>query len=275
MNCSRLPLLKAVLLLWFLTGHCFGQSNNSPVDSSGSSITGDSAMAYTDTVPDTSLTKIVFVSSRDSVRKWKRSPDFGYMAYLDTLLKKKKNELRQDTFDIGKNTNRSGDSTIFPQSNSSSGGFLNAFPTQVFFWIIAVVFVGFILYRLFFREGLFARGSAGHQDEQMEADPVRLSDYSQYNLLIAAAENSGDYNLAVRYLFLQLLKRLSERELIFFAPGKTNRLYVGELDGQSYQSEFAALTRNYEYVWYGKFSIDRDRYQALKNEFVQFAIKIA
>ena len=275
MNYSRLLLLKVVLLVWFLTGHCFAQNNNSPVDSSGPSITGDSALAYTDTVPDTSLTKIVFVSSRDSVVKWKRSPDFGYMAYLDTLLKKKKNELRQDTFDIGKYTNRPGDGTAVPQSNSSSGGFLNAFPARVFFWLIAAILVGFILYRLFFREGLFARGRVGREDEQMEAEPVKLSDYSDYNLLIATAENSGDYNLAIRYLFLQLLKSLSERKLIFFAPGKTNRLYVGELKGQRYQAEFAVLTRNYEYVWYGKFSINHDRYQALKNEFIQFSKNIA
>jgi len=270
MNCSRLQLLKFVCVLWLLNGHCFAQGAGARLDSATSAVTVDSAVAYTDTLADTSLIKTTFTSSGDSVNKWKRNPDFGYMAYLDRLLKKKKNELRQDTFDIGQNMKRSAGSNAAPPSNSSSGGFLGALPTQVFFWIVAVVFVGFILYRLFFKQGLFAPDSGRQEDEQLEADPETLSDYSQYYPLIVTAENSGDYNLAIRYLFLQVLKRLSERELIFFAPGKTNRRYIGELNGQSYQEEFAALTLNYEYVWYGKFTINRDRYQAIKNEFIHF-----
>ena len=104
--------------------------------------------------------------------------------------------------------------------------------------------------------------------------PENLSEYSTYNILIHEAESKNDFNLAIRYLYLQLLKKLSDSELILFSPDKTNKLYVQELSGKNYQSEFASLTLNYEYVWYGKFSINHNRYQQLKEKFILFNKKI-
>jgi hypothetical protein len=39
-------------------------------------------------------------------------------------------------------------------------------------------------------------------------------------------------------------------------------------------SEFASLIRNYEYLWYGKFSIGADVYSALKEKFNVFNKKV-
>ena len=80
--------------------------------------------------------------------------------------------------------------------------------------------------------------------------------------------------LPPRYLYLQSLKKLSDNELILFSPDKTNRIYVKELSDRIYQSEFAYLTLNYEYVWYGKFAINLSRYEQLKEQFILFNKKI-
>ena len=97
-----------------------------------------------------------------------------------------------------------------------------------------------------------------------------LQQYSAYNLLINEAEAKSDFNLAIRYLYLQSLKKLSDSDLIIFSPEKTNNLYVQEMSSHEYQSEFAFLTRQYEFTWYGKFKVDNIWYQQLKNRFILF-----
>jgi len=274
MNCNHLKFCGIFMLLFFFNSNGFAQSNNeSAIDTSGAAMALDSVNSDSENTGDTTVTKIIFGNSNDSVLKWKRSPEFGYMAYLDSLLKKKKNGLRIDTLNIDKNAGSSRGKAFFTPS-SSSNGFLNSFPVKIFFWLIAIFFIGFILYKLFFKGGLFTKGNIKNDNEPAVEEPEKLSEYSAYNELIHAAELKNDFNLAIRYLYLQSLKKLSDNELILFSPDKTNQLYVQELSGQSYQFEFASLTLNYEYVWYGKFAINLTRYQKLKEEFILFNKKI-
>jgi len=121
---------------------------------------------------------------------------------------------------------------------------------------------------------LFTRGKTENYAEEPAEEPEQLNEYSAYNSLIIEAESKNDFNLAVRYLYLQSLKKLSDAELILFSPDKTNKMYVQELDNNPYQFDFASLTLNYEYIWYGKFAINRDRYQKLKDDFISFNTKI-
>ncbi len=92
-------------------------------------------------------------------------------------------------------------------------------------------------------------------NEPANEEPESLNEYSEYNVLIHEAESKNDFNLSIRYLYLQSLKKLADHELIIFSPDKTNNKYVQELSGNSYQQEFASLTHNYEYVWYGRFQL--------------------
>lgn len=274
MNCKLAKFYWIFVLFLFFSSHCFAQNNTENIgDTSGAAMASDSVNNDTENIGDTVVTKTSFDNSKDSILKWKRSPEFGYMAYLDSLLKKKKNELKADTVNIGKNTGAGKNKSISIPS-SSSNGFLNSFPVKIFFWLIAIFFIGFILYKLFFRGGLFTKENIKHSDEPVTEEPEKLSEYSTYNGLINDAELKNDFNLAIRYLYLQSLKKLSDRELILFSSDKTNKFYVEELSGSTYQFEFASLTLNYEYVWYGKFAINPDRYHQLKQEFISFNKKI-
>lgn len=272
MNYKLIKFYGFFILLFFFNSWCFAQSSNdSTADSSGAVLSVDSVYSDAENIGDTVVSKTIFDNPGDSIIKWKKSPEFGYMAYLDSLLKKKKNDLRVDTITIDKNA---GSSRIRTSSISSGGSnsFLNSFPLKIFFWVIAIFFIGVILYNLFFKGGLFAKGNIKH--EALYEEPEKLSEHSAYNELIYEAELKNDFNLATRYLYLQLIKKLSDSELILFSPDKTNKIYVQELSGHSGQSEFASLTVSYEYIWYGKFAISRDRYQQLKEEFILFNKKI-
>ncbi len=273
MNCKLLKFCWISILLFFFNSYSFAQKNDqAATDSSVISVEEDAANNNYENVADTLIIKSVFESTNDSILKLKQGREFGYMAYLDSLLRKK-TDLRIDTVSIDKGVlNKTRAVTNLTTGNSNS--FLNSFAVKIFFWTIAIFFIGFILYKLFFTGGLFAKGNAKADDEPANKEPESLNEYSEYNVLIHEAELKNDFNLSIRYLYLQSLKKLADNELISFLADKTNDLYVRELSGHTYQQEFAFLTRNYEYVWYGKFMIEKAQYQKLKGEFILFNKKV-
>jgi hypothetical protein len=129
------------------------------------------------------------------------------------------------------------------------------------------------LYRIFLKNSLFAFNK-NKSAEIAEDDFISLNELSQYDSLISEAEKKNDFNLATRYLFLKAIKALSDKDLIRFLPDKTNHEYVKEMERHSLAGEFSSLTRSYEYVWYGKFLIDKNQYEVLKEQFIQFIKKV-
>lgn len=85
---------------------------------------------------------------------------------------------------------------------------------------------------------------------------------------LAEAEASGNYRLALRLGYLQLLKQLSDQELIAWQPDKTNQAYLRELGSARppLRPPFTELTRQFEYVWYGEFPLAAASYQHLRAE---------
>ncbi|MCK0161993.1 DUF4129 domain-containing protein [Allomuricauda sp. F6463D] len=79
--------------------------------------------------------------------------------------------------------------------------------------------------------------------------------------LIKNALNDKNYRLAIRYYYLFILQLLSEKELIDWQQQKTNDDYLEELSESNLKNAFGKTTLLYDYVWYGEFEIDRERYQ--------------
>jgi len=84
------------------------------------------------------------------------------------------------------------------------------------------------------------------------------------------AIETGNYRLGVRLLYLDCLKKLSDSGHIDWQPAKTNATYVAELTGDSVQTAFKRLTRQFEYIWYGDFGIDHQHFMQLHTAFQQF-----
>jgi hypothetical protein len=75
---------------------------------------------------------------------------------------------------------------------------------------------------------------------------------------------SGDFRLAIRLQYLTTLKMLSEKELINWQPNRTNQSYVQELQKRSFHTDFARITRYFEFAWYGDFKIEKTEYEEMK-----------
>lgn len=97
-----------------------------------------------------------------------------------------------------------------------------------------------------------------------ETDNIFEINYSER---IEKAVQQGDYRLAVRLLFLQMLKSMAGRNIIQYKQDCTNFDYLIQLRGSPYYENFFRLARNYEYSWYGHFPVSRETWQLIKNDF--------
>jgi len=207
-------------------------------------------------VADTVLKYNQLAINPDSIRNLKNSRSFDYAKNLDSLLLayQQAHEKEDER----------------PRSRSLLERFFLSVLTKYFFWMMAVVFIAFVLYKLFFTEGFFQRSYAKSNVTRMDDESNELSKTADYAKLVDLAVSKGNYRLAVRYHYLQTLQKLALKGLIQFASDKTNYEYVRELSGKSFKNEFASLTLNYEYVWYGEFEVDEIIFNTIQNKFKQF-----
>lgn len=87
---------------------------------------------------------------------------------------------------------------------------------------------------------------------------------------IDKAISQHNYRLAVRLLYLKCLKQLSDGDLIKWQIDKTNSAYIIELTDPDQKQTFGLLTRQFEYVWYGNFAIDKQAFTNIDHLFQNF-----
>lgn len=211
----------------------------------------------TELPPDTTLYFNGHAISPDSVLKWKEERDFAYAKNLDSLLKALQKEGAGETVQKTKRIRIPG------------GGLL-----QVILWIGAGAFVLFIIYRLFLADGVFRRETKSAKKMESFTEEEEITADSDFEGLIRQALAQQNLRLAIRYHYLHVLHRLAEAGQLVLAPDKTNYQYVGELKNANWKSEFASLTLNYEYAWYGEFDITPDIYNRVETGFRAFNQKI-
>ncbi|CAM1353771.1 DUF4129 domain-containing protein [Tenacibaculum insulae] len=118
-------------------------------------------------------------------------------------------------------------------------------------------------------EGKTAKSIVNLSDEEML---IKERDLSK---LIKQAIAEENYKLATRYYYLLVLKNLSEKELISWQQEKTNEDYIKELAlNKVLNKEFKKLTHLYDYVWYGEFLIDKEKFLQAEANFKKVIAKI-
>jgi hypothetical protein len=142
-------------------------------------------------------------------------------------------------------------------------------------WIIAIgIFAAALIYFLVQNKiSIFSKASEipGEEDTgEVHEDIFRIS----YSKLIQSAEKEKDYRVAIRLMFLQTLKIMSEAGIIQYQPDYTDLHYLQQLEQSEYYNEFFKVMRSYEYVWYGKFAISTEQYTTVKNNFIKLQHKI-
>lgn len=276
MKSRSFPNLIAVVVLLFLlleaNSNCYAQTDSSSDSLVNAEAPTVEATDSLQTIDETVLERTPLKGDSDNIVKWKRSREFSYIHYLDSLLRNQK-DIKSDTVSLDGKTG--GIKRNHPRNdNSYVNRLLNSAPFKLFFWLLALLFIGFIVYNLLFKNGIFSRRKNKSDTREVEDSEPELIEISKYDSLIGDAENIGNFNLATRYLFLKTLRLLSEKELIHFAADKTNHEYLLEMSSNNYYEEFKSLTHNYEYVWYGKFLIHQNAYQQVKDQYQLFNKKV-
>jgi hypothetical protein len=142
---------------------------------------------------------------------------------------------------------------------------------QTLMWIVIIGgFAGAIIWYLAGSNvGLFRKKAVAVKAEAEEEMPEDIFAIN-YQKEIDKAAAAGNYRLAIRLMYLRLLKDLSEKNIIRYQQDKTNLDYLMQLHGSAYYNDFFMVTRHYEYSWYGEFNVSSDAYTIIKKEFDQF-----
>ncbi len=199
----------------------------------------------------------------DSIQNWRNQKAFEYSKYLDSLLKAKQDKEKGNV----QNDPASSGPSLFDQ-------FLSLSFTQIFLWTLAIFFILFIIYRLFLTQGAFRRESRSAKSETPEVVEELITSETDFDAMISQALRNSNYRQAVRYQYLKTIHKLADKKFIELAPDKTNYQYVREISRPDLQNDFASLTLNYEYVWYGEFAIETNIYQKIESNFIGFNQKL-
>lgn len=79
-----------------------------------------------------------------------------------------------------------------------------------------------------------------------------------------------EYRKAIRLMYLKIIHKLEQVELINYSKEKTNIDYLRELHDTKIKNGFLSLTGIYNNVWYGHFEINESQYQQYERNFDEF-----
>jgi hypothetical protein len=97
---------------------------------------------------------------------------------------------------------------------------------------------------------------------------------TNYEAAIAEAVGRGDYRVAIRLHYLQMLSMLADQQLIDWRIDKTNHHYETELRKTPHYDNFCQLTYIYEAAWYGELNTSRTLYDRVGGLFITAKKKI-
>lgn len=153
---------------------------------------------------------------------------------------------------------------------SSSGSGFQGFDASILLWMvlaIAAVVLVLQLAGLNMRQ-LFSPGAARGRQEEIQMGE-NIHDIP-YDTAIQQAIREKNYRLAVRLMYLQSLKLLSDRQLIEWNENKTNWQYVYELKDGNLRHAFRDITSVFEYVHYGQMQVPEEKFTVIQQVFHLF-----
>jgi hypothetical protein len=214
-------------------------------------------------------------ASDSSIKNFRNADDFWYVKAVEKF-KQDVVRLRTDKAfrdSLAKAGYLQPDEQVFKNEQQTT---VTAYPAWLQFvvWTIVIgVFVYALVYFLLTNKiSLFAkRDTAATSSSTSEAENIFQLPY--HNLLQKACQDKN-YRQAVRILYLQTLKMMSEKNIIKFQPDYTNLNYLSQLNHTNYFKDFFNITHHYEYVWYGKFEVPEERFDKIKSDFESIQQKI-
>jgi hypothetical protein len=147
---------------------------------------------------------------------------------------------------------------------------------RLLFWVLIGVGCAALIYffLLSLNVNLFGKRKDG-VEEEAAADPEEDFFSRDYEREIARALAAGEYRIAIRLRYLQLLKELAGRNIIQYRQERPNGVYVSQLMGTPYYKEFFRITRTFEYAWYGEMPVSRGAYDFMQTDIDQLKTRFA
>lgn len=138
-------------------------------------------------VPDSLEIEANIGAYTKKLKRYRSDPSFKYMTYLDSMLQTKE-PVPKPVVNVQKPQ---------PKENSGLSNFWESNITRLFFWILALVFVGAILYRLLVNIKFRRNRDPSYNLEESE-NGQELNAAGDYGPSISEAEGAGNYSEAIR-----------------------------------------------------------------------------
>jgi len=205
-----------------------------------------------------------------SVQAINNDKGFYYKKYMDSLLRAMETRLKKIREKENRDSirSRSGQSRTGQRETYIDDGIFSGTGPGIIFWILAIALFGYIVFKLFLSNASFFSGSRKNVSANINVETEE--NINDPDAMVRNAIKNGNYRLAIRYLYLQTLIRLSEKKFIQVNSNKTNYEYVREVRKQKFANDFASLTLKYEYVWYGEYPVDEKLFEQIYGSFTQF-----
>ncbi|MGB3779838.1 MAG: DUF4129 domain-containing protein [Tunicatimonas sp.] len=113
---------------------------------------------------------------------------------------------------------------------------------------------------------LFFRKDSPRLTENPAEDNIYAIDFEKE---IADAQRENNHRRVIRLRYIYALRKLADRQLIRWRPGKTNHDYQAELADTALREPFQRLSYYYEYAWYGNFPADQAMAERVERLFRQ------
>jgi len=124
---------------------------------------------------------------------------------------------------------------------------------------------------------LFLMKSGRNKDSKITAQLTSDLDNPKENIeetdldrFLRLSLEAGDYNTAIRVLYLTSLQSLHIGKWLMWQKDKTNQDYLTEMRSQNNYGDFRELTYIYEVIWYGDQRLTHGEFEQLKLLFDKF-----
>jgi hypothetical protein len=149
------------------------------------------------------------------------------------------------------------------------GTVLSQKATPVIIYLVVFSTCAFILVRFLRGEAESAWQSNKENSLLFNEEGSQISG-TDLNVLLQLEISSGNFNKAVRILFLQTIQQLANHGLISLHLEKTNSDFLHEIKDTRIRNQFRELTRIYEFLWYGNQAVDQSWFNRIVAQFHLF-----
>lgn len=147
--------------------------------------------------------------------------------------------------------------------------FFSQMGVRMLMYGLLIAFFLWIIYRVIVVNNLYMFYRSKKANNAVNEEEGNIED-ENLDEKINKAIDQKEHRMAVRYMYLKALRLLNDRQWIRFHTQSTNYEYVNQMSGHKMSEEFRFLTRIYDYVWYGEFTLTNEQFDVVHKNFLHF-----